>query len=49
MHSRQIVKRPVSLNLPMGSAALGRLVAEVTAGESVATRGYNRTYNRHNR
>lgn len=32
------------------SVALGRLIAEVsTPGRSIATTGYNRSYNRHNR
>ena len=39
-----------SLDRPLDSTALRRLQAEVASGAiAAATRGYNRTYNRHNR
>jgi len=37
-------------DVPLGSIALPRVIAEVRAGEIRPTAsGYNRTYNRHNR
>lgn len=37
-------------DVSLGSVALGRVIAEVRAGEVQPTLGaYNRTYNRHNR
>lgn len=37
-------------DIPVGSAALARLIAEVRTSEPrLGANGYNRTYNRHNR
>jgi len=37
-------------DVPLGSAALARVIEEVRTGEARSTMGaYNRTYNRHNR
>ncbi len=37
------------IDAPIESAALARLLDEVRDGEHKVARGYNRTYNRHNR
>ena len=39
----------LSLDIPVNSVALRRLIEEVAGGELSAIRGYNRTHNRHNR
>jgi hypothetical protein len=37
------------IDAPVASAALARLLDEVRGGDHEVARGYNRTYNRHNR
>ena len=37
------------IDAPVASTALARLLDEVRGDDHEATRGYNRTYNRHNR
>jgi len=49
MEKRQIPAQPETLDLSTSSAALGRLIEEVGIGAGAVARGYNRTYNRHNR
>ena len=39
----------MEIDVPVASAALARLLDEVRGGDHEVTRGYNRTYNRHNR
>jgi hypothetical protein len=38
-----------SVDMPLGSAAVARLIEEVRSTDFEVTRAYNRTYNRHNR
>lgn len=38
-----------SLDLPLESPAIARLIGEVRGTDFEVTRAYNRTYNRHNR
>jgi hypothetical protein len=50
MQSKPLMAGPASLDLPVTSVALQRLVEEVAGGRTMsAGRGYNRTHNRHNR
>lgn len=37
------------IDAPIASPALARLLEEVRGGDREVARGYNRTYNRHNR
>lgn len=37
------------IDAPIASPALARLIEEVRSGDLEVSRGYNRTYNRHNR
>jgi hypothetical protein len=37
------------IDVPITSPALARLLDEVRGGDREVARGYNRTYNRHNR
>lgn len=50
MQSKPFMAGSASLDLPVTSVALQRLVDEVAGGRTIsAVRGYNRTHNRHNR
>ncbi len=50
MERKQIDLGPRHCEVRVGSVALNRLIAEVSAGAEISTaRGYNRTHNRHNR
>jgi hypothetical protein len=49
MGSKRLMASASSLNIPVNSVALRRLIEEVAGGELSTMRGYNRTHNRHNR
>lgn len=50
MESKHLMTGSASVDLPVTSVALKRLVEEVAGGRTLsAVRGYNRTHNRHNR
>ena len=49
MHGNRLTVSTSSLDIPVNSVALRRLIEEVAGGELSTMRGYNRTHNRHNR
>ena len=49
MDGKRLVASTSSLDIPVNSVALRRLVEEVAEGKPSTMRGYNRTHNRHNR
>ena len=49
MNDMRVADRMDTIELRVSSPALKRLIEEVSVAPNVVPRGYNRTYNRHNR
>lgn len=49
MDGKRLTASTPSLDIPVNSVVLRRLIEEVAGGQLSTMRGYNRTHNRHNR